>query len=187
MTELRALGIAGSLREKSFNRALLRAAIERAPDGMGFETFDLRPLPLYDRDLETEGDPEPVTALKAAVHRADLVVLATPEYNGGTTGALKNAIDWASRPPRPQAWDGKPVVVMGATTGRLATLAAQEWLRESLAKLNARVMPQPRIQISGAAELFDEEPRLVDEAMIERLDKFMVAAAEWARLFRGTG
>jgi len=184
MSELRALGIAGSLREKSYNRALLRAAIERAPEGVRFETFDLRPLPLYDRDVEDEGDPEPVVALKEAVRSADLVLLAAPEYNGGMTGALKNAIDWASRPPRPQAWDGKPVAVMGATTGRLSTVAAQDSVRTSLGKLNAVVMPQPRVLISRAAELFDDEPRLVDEGTLERLDSFMLAAAEWARLFQ---
>lgn len=187
MNELRAVGIAGSLRERSYNRALLRAAIERAQESMRFETFDLRPVPMYNGDVEAEGDPEPVAALKSAVRGADLVVLVTPEYNGLTTGAMKNAIDWASRPPRPQAWDGKPVVVMGATPGRLATVGAQQSVRISLGKLNARVMPQPGVLISGAASLFDDDLRLVDEDTIARLDKFMVAASEWAQLFRVDG
>jgi chromate reductase len=184
MNELRVVGIAGSLRERSYNRALLRAAIERAPESMRVETFDLRPVPMYNADVEAEGDPEPVEALKTSIRGADLVVLVTPEYNGLTTGAMKNAIDWASRPPRPQAWDGKPVVLMGATPGRLATLGAQESVRVALGKLNAIVMPQPRILISGAGSLFDDDVRLVDEDTLERLDKFMVAAAEWAHQFR---
>jgi len=187
MSELRVVGIAGSLREGSFNRALLRAAIERAPDSMRVEAFDLKPVPMYDGDVEAEGDPETVAALKTAVREADLVILVTPEYNGSTTGPLKNAIDWASRPPRPHAWDRKPVVVMGATPGRLSTVGAQEAVRVSLGKLNALVMPQPRLMIAGAGPLFDDELRLVDAETIDRLDKFMVAAAEWANLFRKEG
>lgn len=180
---LNAVAIAGSLRAGSFNRALMRAAIERAPDGLEIEAFDLADIPMYNGDVEAEGDPPAVTELKGALHAADLIFLVTPEYNGGLPAVLKNAIDWGSRPPRPQAWDGKPVAVMGATPGTLGTLLAQNALRQILGQLNARLMPQPRLLVRGARKLFDEELRLVDEDSIERLDKFLDAAAEWARTF----
>ena len=95
--QLRVLGISGSLRKASFNTGLLRASQELAPDGMEIGIFDIRDIPFYDGDLEAEGDPAPVAALKRAIRDADGILLATPEYNWGTSGALKNAIDWASR------------------------------------------------------------------------------------------
>jgi len=182
MKPTRTLGFAGSLRTASFNRSLLRAAFERAPGHLALEVFDLSPVPLYNGDVEDEGDPPPVAALKAAIHAADLVVIATPEYNQGLPAVTKNAIDWASRPPRPQAWDGKAVAIMGTTPGRLGTVGAQRVLRESLAQLNARVMPQPRVLIPGASAAF-EAGRLVDEGLGDRLAKFMEAAAAWAARF----
>ena len=183
MTPIRTVGFAGSLRAASFNRALLQAAFERAPDSLDLEIFDLSPIPLYNGDVEDRGDPPPVAALKAAIHAADLVVIATPEYNQGLPAVTKNAVDWASRPPRPQAWDGTPVAIMGTTPGRLGTVSAQRVLRASLGQLNALVMPQPRVLISGASSLL-EDGRLVDEATGDRLTKFMEAAAAWAALHR---
>ena len=94
-TRFRVLGISGSLRKASFSTGLLRAGQEVAPEGMELTIFDIRDLPFYDGDLEAEGDPMPVIALKSAVREADAVLLATPEYNWGTSAALKNAIDWA--------------------------------------------------------------------------------------------
>jgi chromate reductase len=178
------LAIAGSCRRRSFNRALLRAAIARAPEGVETREFDPSRLPFYDGDVEAGGDPDEVAEFKAAVHAADLVLLVTPEYNGGLPAVLKNAVDWGSRPPRPQAWDGKPVAIMGATPGRLGTALAQRSLRESLAGLNAHVMPQPRILLSGAGKRFDEDLRLADAGTAERLDRYMAAVAEWAERFR---
>lgn len=181
---LSVLAIAGSCRRRSFNRALLRSAIARAPEGVETRDFDPSRLPFYDGDVEAAGDPGEVAEFKAAVHAADLVLLATPEYNGGLPAVLKNAVDWGSRPPRPQAWDAKPVAIMGATPGRLGTALAQRSLRESLVGLNAHVMPQPRILLSGAGAVFDEDLELADETIAKRLDRFMVAAAEWAHRFR---
>ena len=184
MESISVLAIAGSCRRRSLNRALLRAAISRSPAGVETRSFDPSRLPFYDGDVEAAGDPREVAEFKAAVHAADLVLLATPEYNGGLPAVLKNAVDWGSRPPRPQAWDGKSVAIMGATPGRLGTALAQRSLRESLAGLNARVMPQPRILLAGAGTLFDEDLELADEATGTRLDNFMSAATEWARRFR---
>ena len=184
MNHISMLAMAGSQRRRSFNRALLRAALARVPDGVEAREFDPSCLPFYDGDLEEAGDPDPVAELKAAVHAADLVLLVTPEYNAGLPAVLKNVVDWGSRPPRPQAWDGKPIAIMGATPGRLGTALAQRSLRESLTGLNAHVMPQPRILLAGAGTLFDGDLRLADEVTAQRLDKFMAAAAEWARRFR---
>lgn len=185
MTEsIRVLGFAGSLRAASFNRALLRAAVERVPVGSEAEIFDLTDVPMYNGDVEAEGDPESVVALKASVHAADLVLIVTPEYNGGLPAVTKNAVDWVSRPPRPHAWDGKPVAILGTTPGRLGTVSAQRTLRVSLSGLNAHVMDQPRTIIPGASTVFDDNLALTDEGTIERLDKFLSAALEWARVFQ---
>ncbi|MDX1578284.1 MAG: NAD(P)H-dependent oxidoreductase [Gemmatimonadota bacterium] len=181
MDEIRALAFAGSLRERSYNRALLEAAVARAPENLAVDTLDLSPVPFYHGDVEDLGDPAPVQRLKSAIREADLVVIATPEYNGGLPAVTKNAVDWGSRPPRPQAWDGKPVAILGCTPGRLATAGAQRALRDALGQLNAYVMPQPRVMVSGVADLFDDDLELTDEDTDERLDKFMTAAAEWAR------
>ncbi|MCG8467382.1 MAG: NAD(P)H-dependent oxidoreductase [Gemmatimonadetes bacterium] len=184
---IRMAGFAGSLRAGSFNRAMLRAAREHAPDGVDLDILDLTDVPIYNGDVEAAGDPEPVTRLKAAVHGADLVLIATPEYNFGVPAVTKNAIDWASRPPRPHAWDGKPVAVMGTSPGRFGTVNAQRVVRQSLTHLNAYVLPQPMIVIPGASGLFDDDLRLVDPPTIERMTKFMAAAAGWARRFLGPG
>ena len=118
---MRLLGIAGSLREGSYNRGLLRAARGLAPDGVELEEHDLGGLPFYDGDVEAAGDPESVTELKDAIRRADGLVIATPEYNRGIPGVLKNAIDWASRPALASPLASKPVAIMGATTGFAGT------------------------------------------------------------------
>src|SRR5947207_14536285 len=115
---VRVCGIAGSLRKASYNRALLRAAVELAPEAVQITVFDrLRDVPLYDADVEAEGDPEPVVALKTAIRQADALLIATPEYNYGVPGVLKNAVDWASRPPGSSVLEGKPAALMGATPG----------------------------------------------------------------------
>jgi chromate reductase len=130
---LRVLGIAGSLRKESYNRALLRAAIELAPPELEIRPFErLGELPLFDADLEAREVPEAVEALKAAMREADGILIATPEYNHSIPGVLKNAIDWASRPAGRAAYDGKPVGIMGVTPGRGATIRAQAALRQSL-------------------------------------------------------
>ena len=110
------LGISGSLRERSYNTALLRAAAELAPPAAEIEVFDLSAIPLYNDDVEAAGDPEPVAALRAAVAEADALLLATPEYNRGTSGVLKNAIDWLSRPALASVLRWKPVAIMGASS-----------------------------------------------------------------------
>src|SRR5262249_16201815 len=108
---LKVLGIAGSLRAGSYNRALLRAAQEEAPTGMVIQLYDITPIPFYNADVEAHGDPEAVVAFKTAIRAADALLFTTPEYNHGIPGVLKNAIDWASRPHRASALDCKPIAL----------------------------------------------------------------------------
>ncbi len=114
---LRILGIAGSLRRASFNRGLIRAAVEVAPSGIAITAHDLRDLPMFDADVEEVGDPEPVAAFKRAIADADALLIATPEYNHCIPGVLKNAIDWASRPPRSSVLSGRPVAILVPARG----------------------------------------------------------------------
>jgi len=159
---VKVLGIAGSLRSGSHNRALIRAASELAPPGVEIVEFDLRELPFYDGDVEAAGDPESVTAFKDAIRSADALLIATPEYNHGIPGVLKNAIDWASRPALASPLAGKPVAIMGASTGRGGTKRAQDQLRQSLTFPRAAVL-DPHVLAPEAYMLFDEEGVLVDE------------------------
>src|SRR5690606_28929447 len=127
--KIKVLGIAGSLREGSFNRAALRAAKELAPEGMEIEIFDIAGIPGFNQDQEAD-PPEQAAELKRRIREADAVVLVTPEYNYSISGVLKNAIDWASRPYGDSAWDGKPAAIMGASGGAIATARAQYDLRK---------------------------------------------------------
>ena len=159
---MRLLGIAGSFREGSYNRALLRAAAELAPPGVVLEEHDIRGLPFYDGDLEAAGDPEPVTKLKDAIRQADGLVIATPEYNRGIPGGLKNAIDWASRPALASPLAAKRVAIMGASTGRGGTARAQQQLREALGFPRAVVIEEPEVLVPEAYLHFDEHGELAD-------------------------
>jgi chromate reductase, NAD(P)H dehydrogenase (quinone) len=170
---MRVLGIAGSLRERSYNRALLRAAAELAPPGVVFEEHDVRGLPFYDGDLEAAGDPGPVIDLKNAIRRADGLVIATPEYNRGIPGGLKNAIDWASRPALASPLAGKPVAIMGASTGRSGTARAQQQLRDALGFPRAVVLEEPEVLVPEAYLHFDERGELVDEETRERIAELL--------------
>jgi chromate reductase, NAD(P)H dehydrogenase (quinone) len=153
---MRVLGIAGSLRSASYNRGLLRAAQELAPAGMEIEYYEsLKDLPYYDGDVEAAGAPEAVQRLRQAVADADAVLFTTPEYNRGTSGVLKNAIDWLSRPARQSVLDGKPVAIMGATTGISGTANAQRQVRESLLFPGAQTLPE-EVLVARAGEKFDE-------------------------------
>jgi chromate reductase, NAD(P)H dehydrogenase (quinone) len=165
----RILAISGSLRERSYNRALLRAAEELAPDGVEIEEFDLSPIPFYDGDVEADGDPEPVAAMRAAVAAADALLIATPEYNRGTSGVLKNAIDWLSRPALASVLRWKPVAVIGASTGRGGTRRAQQQVRGALLYPGAIVIDEPEVAVPVAWEHFDEDGRLVDERTRESI------------------
>ena len=182
--KLRVLGIAGSLRAGSFNRALLRAAQELAPSGMEITAFDLAPIPLYNGDVEAQGDPEPVAALKTAIRQADALLIATPEYNFGVPGVLKNAIDWASRPPRASALQGKPVAIMGATPGMGGTGRAQMQLRQAFVFTQSYALLAPEVLVAKAADKFDASGRLTDEPTRKFVGQLLQALAQWAQRFK---
>jgi chromate reductase, NAD(P)H dehydrogenase (quinone) len=178
---MRILGIAGSLRGSSYNRALLRAARELLPEGVELVEHDLRDLPFYDGDVEAAGDPDSVVAFKEAIREADALLIATPEYNRGVPGVLKNAIDWASRPPLGSPLTGKPVAIMGASTGRGGTARAQEQLRSALEFSRANVLEQPEVLVPEAFMRFDEQGELVDGGvraeLAELLDTLVAVAS----------
>jgi chromate reductase len=178
------LGFAGSLRQGSYNRALLRAAQELAPEGMVIEIFDLTPVPFYNADVEAQGDPEPVAAFKAAIRRADALLIACPEYNHGVPGVLKNAIDWASRPPRTAPLDRKPLALMGASPGMTGSARGQSQLRQAFVFTNSYALPQPEMLVAHAQEKFDGQGALTDERTRDFLRQLLGALADWAMRFR---
>ncbi len=186
---IRVLGIAGSLRAGSWNRALIRAAVELAPAGMEIRPFDgLAAIPPYNADVEAQDDPEPVTALKAAIADADALLISTPEYNAGLPGVLKNAVDWASRPPGNCVLNGKPAAIMGATPGGLGTARAQQQLRQSFVFTQTYALLQPEMYVARAQEKFDASRRLVDEPTRRQLQRLLQALADWtARFARPSG
>jgi chromate reductase, NAD(P)H dehydrogenase (quinone) len=177
---VRVLGISGSLRAVSFNSALLRAAVELAPDTMAVEIFGLDGLPLYNEDLEKEGDPERVAALKTAIAAADALLVACPEYNFGISGVLKNAIDWASRPPGKSAIAGKPTALVGASPGPGATRYAQAMTRQILSAVVVPVLPAPLLMLGLAGDKF-QDGRLTDERTRELLGRLLRGLESWVR------
>ena len=175
---LRVLAISGSLRTASFNTGLLRASREVAPDGMDVEIFDIRGLPFYDGDLEAQGDSEPVSALKSAIRESDGVIFATPEYNRGTSGVLKNAIDWASRDREEGSLMGKPGTIIGAGD-RSGTARAQMQLLETLGETSTIVMVKPGVLIASfALDTFDSEGNLTSPDMRQLLGRHMEEFAQ---------
>ncbi len=179
-TPIRIVALVGSLRRGSFNRSLLRAVQEVAPRGIAIETFSLADVPFYDGDLEAEGDPTPVRALKSAIAEADAILLVTPEYNRGLPAVSKNAIDWASRPPFDSPLTGKPVLLMGATTGRSATKYALQQAADSLAYAQA-VPFEERYGLPRASDRIDDDGRLTDPDTRAELRRLLGAFASSVR------
>jgi chromate reductase len=181
--DLRLLGVAGSLRKASLNRALLRAIGETLPAGLTLDIFDgLAAIPTFDPDMT--GEPEPVTAWKQAIAAADALVIATPEYNYSIPGVLKNAIDWASRPPPTSPLRGKPVGIVSAATGISGGMRAQYHLRQVLVFTNTPAMLQPEVIIPRAQERFDAAGTLTDASTRQLLATFGAALAVWIERFR---
>jgi chromate reductase, NAD(P)H dehydrogenase (quinone) len=177
------MGFAGSLRQGSYNKAALRAAIELAPPGMIIETFDLAPIQPYNEDVKQQGFPPPEQEFREKIRAADALLIVTPEYNRGAPGVLKNAIDWASRPPD-QPFNGKPTAIFGASPGMIGTAVAQYDLRRCLGVLNALVMNTPSVMIGQAAQKFDAQGRLTDQPTRDMISQLLVALVEWTRRCR---
>jgi chromate reductase len=177
--------ISGSLRRASFNTALLRAAVELAPTDVEIRIFDgLRDLPHYDADLDGPNPPAPVVALKDAITSADALLIATPEYNYSIPGALKNAIDWASRPAGKSPLNRKPAAILGASTGLMGTVRAQLALRQSLLFTETYVLMKPEIMVTRAADKFDADGRLTDETTRGLVRQLLEALSTWTARMR---
>jgi len=190
MTHVRILGICGSLRARSYNRAALNAAVELAPANVVFDSFTPTDIPLFNQ-ADEDNPLASVLQLKDKVMTADALLFVTPEYNHSVPGVLKNVIDWGSRPPAENVWRGKPAAIMGASPGALGTVRAQEHLRQILWGLNVFVLPQPEVLITNAATRFDDHGNLTDEKtrefvrllirnLVDRLKRSVAGPAEGA-------
>ena len=177
---VRILGIAGSLRRDSYNRATLRAATELVPEGASIEIFELDGIPGFNED-EERNPPAKVAELKRLVREVDAILFVTPEYNYSVPGVLKNAIDWASRPYGDSAWSGKPAAIMGASVGTIATARAQYHLRQIMVFLNMFPINQPEVMIGKAQERFDAQGNLTDDATKEFIRQLLENLVEWTR------
>lgn len=185
MDAIHVLGIAGSLRARSFNRALLRAAIGLAPDGMRItEYVGLREIPPYDADLDGEEKPGPVLRLREAIAGADALLFVSPEYNYGIPGVLKNAFDWASRGGESSPlWD-RPVAIMGVSAAASGTRRMQSQLRQVCVFTRSPVMPAPEVLVTNARERFDGELRLTDETTTRLVKELLGNLLAWTRAMR---
>jgi chromate reductase, NAD(P)H dehydrogenase (quinone) len=170
---MRVLAISGSLRRDSHNTTLLRAAADELPSPAEVEFFEgLREIPPYDQDDDVEPAPVAVQRLREAIASADAILFATPEYNASIPGVLKNAVDWASRPKGAASLLGKPVAVIGASTGSFGAVWAQSDLRRVLSTAGARVLDR-ELPVAKADDAFDESGRLVDHELNQQLEEIL--------------
>lgn len=177
---IKILAFAGSLRRDSYNKALISTAKELAPDKVDVEIFDLSGIPLFNQDEESSM-PEKVRVFKKKIEEADAILIATPEYNRSVPGVLKNAIDWASRPPGNNSFNDKPVAVMGATGGQvIGTYGAQAHLRNIFSYLNMHVLERPQLFIAGASEKISGG-KVIDDATRELVEELMRSLDKWTR------
>lgn len=181
--QVRILGIAGSLRKGSYNRAALRAAQGLVPIDAVLTTFELDDIPLYNQDLDANM-PKSVLDMKEKIRLADAILFVTPEYNYSVPGVLKNAIDWASRPRGGSSWDGKPAAIMGASPGMFGSARAQYHLRQTLVTLNMFTLNRPEVLISNAADKFDNDGNLTDVKTQEKIRELLEALVKWTMKLR---
>jgi chromate reductase, NAD(P)H dehydrogenase (quinone) len=175
------LGICGSLRKGSYNMAALRTAIALKPAGMTVTVADIGQIPLYNDDVRQEGFPPPVETLRRQIAAADALLFACPEYNYSMSGVLKNAIDWASRPPD-QPFAGKPCAILGAAAGMAGTTRAQANLRYACVYLDMHPLNKPEVLIFQAHTKFDAEGNLLDDVARGLIRDLMANLADWTRL-----
>jgi len=173
------LGISGSLRKGSYNTALLREAAAHMPAGATLEIFDLAPLPIFNQDSE-HPFPAPVVEFRTRLAHSAALLVATPEYNSSLSALLKNAIDWASRAPQAPLV-GKPVGIMGASTGNFGTLRAQLHLRQVLVHVGALPLGKPEVLIARAGDVINAEGQLTDAAARKFLQEMLAALLVWSR------
>jgi chromate reductase len=177
---VRILGIAGSLRRESYNRAALRAAVGLVPPDATLDVFELDGIPGFNQDDE-QNPPAKVVELKRRIRGADAILFVTPEYNYSVPGVLKNAIDWASRPYGDSAWSGKPAAIMGASVGIIGTARAQYHLRQTMVFLNMFPINQPEVMIGNAATRFDRDGNLTDDTTKDFIRQPLSNLVAWTR------
>jgi len=172
------LGFAGSLRKNSFNKSLLRAALEVLPGDVDLEIFDLEGIAPFNQDLENQPS-ERLQEFKAKIRAADGILIATPEYNYSVPGVLKNALDAASRPYGDNPFDGKPAAIMGASIGMLGTSRAQYHLRQTLVFFNMHPLNRPEVMVPFADKQFDGKGRLTDDHTRSKVKELLEALSLW--------
>ncbi len=177
---VRILGFVGSLRRDSYNKALMRAASELLPEQATLAVFDLEGIPPFNQDLENQPPPA-AKEFKAKIRKADALLIASPEYNYSIPGVLKNAIDWASRPPSDNAFEGKPVAIMSASIGRLGGARAQYQLRQVFVFLDMHPLNRPEVMMPYAQEHVDAGGNLTDEATRQRIRQLLEALVQWTK------
>lgn len=186
--QLRVLGLSGSLRTRSYNAALLRGARELCPVGTTVEVFDeLGTLPLYDEDLDDDPLPSAVAHLRSRIEAADGVLLVTPEHNASVPAALKNALDWASRPTGAAALTGKPVAIAGASPGALGTVRAQIALRQVLSAIDAKVLARPEVLVFRCHERISPDGTITDIATENLLRELLMGLSRQIRAQHDSG
>lgn len=183
MSKTKILAVPGSLRKGSYNLSALQAAQQLAPPDVELEIFDLHGIPPFNEDDE-KNPPARVTEFKRKIREADAILFGTPEYNYSIPGVLKNAIDWASRPYGDNAWNGKPVGLMGASMGVMGTARAQYHLRQVFVFLNVYPLNQPEVFIANASQKFDAGGNVTDEKTKEMITRLLTALVEWSKKFK---
>jgi chromate reductase, NAD(P)H dehydrogenase (quinone) len=173
------IGICGCLRQDSSNRGLLRAVQEVDPQEMQIEIADINDIPLLNEDVARSGDPSAVDRLRSAVANADAILFATPEYNYGMSGVMKNVFDWLSLPPGQSVLLAKPTAMLGASKGMGGTIRAQLQLRHSCGLNAMHVMAQPELFVGFASQKFNESGNLIDEATRVELSQFLAIFGDW--------
>ena len=181
---LELIALSGSLRAGSYNTALLRALPELAPPTLRFTLHTMAGIPVYNGDDEVaHGLPDAVAKLRAAIRGSDGLVIATPEYNNGVPGPLKNALDWCSRPPAPHGLDGIPTAILGASDGVIGTARSQHALRQTLVALNAPTLALPQVLVGRAATKVDAAGKLTDESTRGFIASWLIEVERWMRRF----
>jgi chromate reductase len=178
--KIKILGFAGSLRKDSYNKSLLRAALELVPRDAELEPFDLEGIPPFNQDLENQ-PPEKVKEFKAKIRAADAILIVTPEYNYSIPGVLKNAVDCASRPYGDNAFEHKPVAIMGASIGAMGTARAQYHLRQCFVFLTCFALNQPEVMVPFANEKIDKTGKLTDQKTREKIRELLESLVAWTR------
>lgn len=166
--------IVGSLAQASINRRLALALLRLAPAGLAFTEIPIRDLPVYNRDFDADY-PAPAHAFKEAIAKVEALLFVTPEYNRGVPGALKNAVEWGSRPKGENAWARKPSAVIGTSAGRIATAVAQRELHGLLGAVGSPQMVSPEAYIQFTPDLIDGDGNVADESTKAFLQKFLAA------------